>query len=135
MKYGLFSKKKQKKNLHFSDFCEIDKCRFLGANFDYLRRSHHKLLLFTHNWIGVFILDDIVDSLQELIIGVISILVGPCSGVSRIVFYKNIWYWKLSVCFFKKIKRYEKMEKENCMYFYNLHMAHILYILNNMNLK
>ena len=40
--------KATKLNLHFGDFCEVDKCGLLSSNLDNLGRPHDKLLLFTN---------------------------------------------------------------------------------------
>merc|ERR1712165_650105 len=72
----------------FCDFCKIDECGLFGANFDYLRRSHHKFLFLAHDRVWIFILDDTIYSLQELIISVVTVLVGPCSGfIFTLIFF------------------------------------------------
>ena len=73
---------------HFGDFRKVDKGGFFGSDFDHLRRPHHKLLLFAHDGIRIFVLDDVIDSLQELIVGVIPIMVGPSRSI--FLFFCNV---------------------------------------------
>ena len=79
---------------HFGDFREVDKGGFFGSDFDDLRRSHHKLLFFAHDRIRIFVLDDVIDSLQELIVGVIPIMVGPSRSIF-LFFCKIKEKWRL----------------------------------------
>merc|ERR1719266_2869349 len=62
---------------HLGDFGEVDKSSLLGTDFNYLRRPHDKLLFLTNDRVRIFVLDDFVNSLQELFISVITVLLCP----------------------------------------------------------
>ena len=66
---------------HFGDFREIDECGFFGAHFHHLWWAHDEFLFLAHDGIRIFVLDDVVHSLEELIVGIIPVVVGPSRSI------------------------------------------------------
>ena len=62
---------------HLGDFHKIRESRLLAADPHHLWRSHHELLLLSRDHLGVFIPHDGEDSLQKLIILVVTIRIFP----------------------------------------------------------
>lgn len=62
---------------HLADLCEVGERGLLGADTQHLRRSHHELGLATGSHVGVLVQDDFEDTVQEFVIGVVTVLVRP----------------------------------------------------------
>ena len=62
---------------HLGDFHKIRESRLLAADPHHLGRSHHELLLLSRNHFRIFIPHDGEDSLQKLIILVVTIRIFP----------------------------------------------------------
>lgn len=62
---------------HFAYFCEISKGRFLGADSNDLWWSHDEFLLFTSRHVGVLVTHYLEGTVQQFVIGVISIRTDP----------------------------------------------------------
>ena len=99
---------------HFGDFRKIDESGFFGAHFDHLWWAHDEFLFLAHDGIRIFVLDDVVHSLEELIVGIVPVVVGP----SRSIFLflcKNKKINEFFVDFFHQNESDKKFVKTQCI--------------------